>query len=267
MISLIKDFFSKENIEFYSVLPYSDCRVIRGDIIDREGFVPKSVIVFLIPYYTGETVNISKYAASLDYHTAVRELTSKLIDLLKEKYSGNSFVGYGDHSPIDERHAALINGLGILGDNELLINKKYGSYVFIAEVVSDIDESEIGYTIPKKIMRCESCGLCKKSCPTGRLSRGGKCLSEITQRKGELSDSEIDLMRKVNTVWGCDACQNVCPHNKSPILTPLSFFYKDRIAKLTSQVLDEMTEDEFCQRAFSWRKRKTVERNLKKLGY
>ena len=267
MISLIKDFFSKENVEFYSVLSYSHCRVIRGDIIDREGFAPKSVIVFLVPYYTGETVNISKYAASLDYHIIVKELTGKLIGELKKYYPNNFFVGYGDHSPIDERHAALIGGLGILGDNGLLINKKYGSYVFIAEVISDIGESEIQSADPEKIMRCEGCGMCKASCPTGRLSHGGKCLSEITQQKGELSDSEVDLMKEVDTVWGCDACQSVCPHNESPILTPIDFFYKDKIVKLTSQILDEMTEDEFSQRAFSWRKRKTVERNLQKLGY
>lgn len=267
MVSEINDFFKNENIEYYSVLSYSDCLIIRSDIIERVGFVPKSVILFLIPYYSGVAVNISRYAVSLDYHIIVKELTERLVDRLKEVYPENSFAGYGDHSPIDERYAALICGLGILGDNGLLINEKYGSYVFIAEVICDIEESEIGHTIPKKIMRCESCGLCKKFCPTGRLSGGGKCLSEITQRKGELSDLEIDLMRKINTVWGCDVCQTVCPHNKSPKLTPISFFYKERIEMLTTQLLSSMTDEEFKRRAYSWRKKETVERNLKKLGY
>lgn len=267
MISEIKDFFKKEDIEFYSVLSYSDCRIIRGNIIEREGLIPKSVIIFLIPYYSGETVNISKYAASLDYHIVVKELTEKLINKLRKRYPKNSFKGYGDHSPIDERHAALIGGLGILGDNGLLINEKYGSYVFIAEVICDVDESEIGVCIPEEIRHCSGCGLCKNSCPTSRLLNGGECLSEITQRKGELSDCEIYLMRKFNTVWGCDVCQTVCPHNKSPKLTPISFFYKERIEMLTTQLLLSMTDEEFKRRAYSWRKKGTVERNLKKLGY
>ena len=267
MVSEINEFFKNQNIEYYSVLSYSDCRIIRSDIIERVGFVPKSVIVFLIPYYSGEAVNISRYAVSLDYHIIVKELTEKLINKLKGLYPKNSFAGYGDHSPIDERHAALIGNLGILGENRLLINEKYGSYVFIAEVICDVDESEIGICAPAEIRRCEGCGLCKKECPTGRLSHGGECLSAITQRKGELLHSEIDLMRKVNTVWGCDVCQTVCPYNKSPKLTPISFFYKERIELLTTQRLLSMTDEEFKRRAYSWRKRATLERNLEKLGY
>lgn len=267
MTSEIADFFKEENIEYYKILSYSSCREVRADIIGRKDFEPKTVIVFLIPYYTGDAENLSRYAISRDYHLFIKEITDRLIERLKKQYPENSFAGFGDHSPIDERHAALLCGLGILGDNGLLINEKYGSYVFIAEVISNIDESVIAVSVPTEIRRCSGCGLCKKKCPTGRLSHGGKCLSEITQQKGELSDSEVDLMKKVDTVWGCDACQSVCPHNESPILTPIDFFYKDKIIKLTSQILDEMTEDEFSQRAFSWRKRKTVERNLQKLGY
>ncbi len=267
MTSEIADFFKEENIEYYKILSYLSCREVRADIIGRKDFEPKTVIVFLIPYYTGDAENLSRYAISRDYHLFIKEITDRLIERLKKQYPENSFAGFGDHSPIDERHAALISGLGILGDNGLLINEKYGSYVFIAEVICDVDESEIGICAPTEIRRCEGCGLCKKNCPTGRLSNGGECLSKITQRKGELSDFEIDLMRKIDTVWGCDVCQTVCPYNKSPKLTPISFFYKERIELITTQRLLSMTDEEFKRRAYSWRKKETIERNLKKLGY
>ena len=74
-------------------------------------------------------------------------------------------------------------------------------------------------------------------------------------------------MRKVNTVWGCDECQRYCPYNKECELTPIAFFYTDRISKLTGDVLCEMPKEEFNKRAFAWRGRRTVERNLKHLDY
>ena len=89
----------------------------------------------------------------------------------------------------------------------------------------------------------------------------------MTQRKGDLTEYEIALMKKVNTVWGCDECQRYCPYNKEPRLTPIPFFYLDRIPKLTSEIVDAMSKDKFAKRAFAWRGRKTVERNLKHLGY
>ena len=265
MNSAIAEFFEEENIEYYKILSYASCREIRADIIGRKSFIPRSVIVFLIPYYTSQGENISRYAVSKDYHIYVKEVTDRLIERLTRLYPENSFAGFGDHSPIDERHAALIGGLGFLGKNNLLINEKYGSYVFIAEIICDVPEGDIGASNPEKISYCSSCGRCTLACPTGKLSGGGACLSEITQRKGELTDSEIDLMIKNNTVWGCDVCQSVCPHNKSPISTPIQFFHSDKIDKLTLQILSDMTDDEFKQRAYSWRKRETVKRNLEKV--
>ena len=264
----IKSFFDRENIEYYSVIPYNACKEINREIILRENFSPKSVIIFLLPYYTGETVNISRYAASLDYHIIIKEISEKLISALKEIYPENSFRGYGDHSPIDEGHAAVIAGLGMFGENRLLINEKYGTYVFIADVVSDIEPEELSAINPFGLKFCERCGICKSACPTGILRGDGcDCLSAITQKKGDLTESEVELMKKVDTVWGCDECQRHCPHNASPEITPIPFFHRERIDKLTSDILSSMNKEEFERRAFSWRKRKTVERNLEKLGY
>ena len=266
MLSTITEFFHEHKIEYFSVLSYSDCNEISAELIAREGFTPKSVILFLIPYYAGRAENLSCYAASLDYHIAIRDLTDALIERLEGEFPDNHFRGYGDHSPIDERHAAVISGLGIKGDSTLLINEKYGTYVFIADIVTDISPDLLGAVTPRPLVTCSHCGACKRACPTGILrAECDECLSAITQRKGELTDGEIDLMRKINTVWGCDVCQNVCPYNRDPKPTPIDFFHKNRIVCLTSDALASLSKAELKSRAFGWRGRKTVERNLKAL--
>ena len=260
----IKSFFAKENIEYYAALDYSAIDEINPRLNERAGLVPKSVILFLIPYYACESVNLSTYAASLDYHLIIKRITGDLCALLSEIYPEYNFVGFGDHSPIDERSAALKAGLGILGKNGLIINEKYGSYVFLADVISDIPSEFIGTSEPIGISFCSGCGACLEACPTGILIGEGKtCLSEITQRKGELTAEEIDLMLKCNTVWGCDVCQSVCPYNKNAKITPIDFFKQERIDFLTSEALESMSDEDFKKRAFAWRGRKTIERNLK----
>ena len=264
----IEGFFAEEKIEYFAALDYSDVYEINHGLIERRSLEAKSLIVFLLPYYVGGAVNLSEYSAARDYHIVIGDVTSRLISLLEKLYPENKFVGFGDHSPIDERGAALAAGLGMLGENGLIINEKYGTYVFIADVISDLDPEVLGAVTPLPVSKCEGCGACLRACPTGILRReGGDCLSAITQRKGELTDEEIALMRKYNTVWGCDICQLSCPNNKNVSVTPLDFFKKDRIELLTSECLGSMTDEEFKTRAFAWRKRKTVERNLKHLGY
>ena len=262
----LRDFFASEKIEYFAVLPYNECRETRSNIMNRESFTPRSVIIYLLPYYTGRAENVSVYATSLDYHIGISEINARLIEYLKTHYPTNSYKGYGDHSPIDERHAALIGGLGILGDSGLLINEKYGTYAFIADLITDIDPSELGSHTLYPLSFCEHCGACKRACPTGVLrGESTECLSAITQKKGTLTEYEIDLMQKYNTVWGCDLCQSSCPHNKSPKTTPIEFFHRERISALTSATIDGMSDEEFSRRAFAWRGRAVVERNLKAL--
>ena len=259
----LENFFSEYGIEYFAALDWRDVRTSNPRILDRSGISPRSVIVFLIPYYASDTVNISRYAAARDYHIVIREITERLTSLTSELFPGSHSKGYGDHSPIDERHAALIASLGVAGDNGLLINEKYGSYVFIADVITDIPPDSLGATTPSEIHRCIGCGACRKACPTGILrGDGDECLSAITQKKGELTDSQKALMREYNTAWGCDICQSVCPYNASPKITPVTFFREQRIEKLTREALASMTDAEFSERAFAWRGRATVARNL-----
>lgn len=265
--SRIADFFAEEHIEYYAALAYQDCRETAPGIMARESFTPRSVLLFLLPYYAGETDNLSRYAAARDYHIAIREVGERLIDRLRACYPDAAFHTYGDHSPIDECHAARIAGLGVGGDNGLLINERYGSYVFIADVVTDLDPQTLGAVSPCEPGTCEHCGACRAACPTGVLrgeSFHGRmvCLSAITQRKGELEPHEIALMRQCHTVWGCDACQSCCPHNRQPVASPLAFFHESRTPRLTYAQIAAMPDGEFAERAYAWRKRRTLLRNL-----
>lgn len=259
----IKSFFLENRIEYFSAIDINDVNIVNARLIERAGITARSAIIFLLPYYTGEADNLSVYAASLDYHIIIKRITGELCCLLSDIYPNNKFFGFGDHSPIDERHAALVAGLGILGDNGLLINEKYGTYIFVAEVIGDLPPEELGASSLAEIKRCEGCGACISACATGCLADYSKsCLSAITQKKGELSESEIALIKQHGSVWGCDLCQSSCPHNVNPVLTPIDFFYEERMPHLTYENVSALSEEDFEKRAFAWRGRKTVLRNL-----
>lgn len=247
----IIEFLRSEEIEFASAIPFDRCKVIKPYLLKGE---PKSVIVMLVPYYVGEeeNSNISVYSMSMDYHLFFKRLFEKI----KEKF-GEEVLCFADHSPIAEVDAAAKAHLGVIGRNNLLINAKYGSYVFIGEIYT----SEETPDKDTNILYCENCDICKKMCPSE-----GNCLSAITQKKGELSEEEKKLIADSGCIWGCDICQKYCPHNKEVKVTPIDFFSKDRITNLSSDKLENMADDEFKTRAFSWRGRQVLERNMRIVG-
>lgn len=265
MLSLAGELLHREGITDYALLPISAVQVRRPELFLRTGeFSPQSVLLFLIPYYTGPADNLSLYAAVRDYHHYARALGERLITALRAAYPEASFRAFCDHSPIDEREAAAVAGLGMLGDHGLLIHERYGSLVFIAEVFSDLPAPGDTPVYPPR--SCEHCGACRRACPTGVLSGGGVCLSELTQRKGILAPETVRLMRATRTVWGCDACALACPHTRRAIaagaVSPIPYFYEGRIPHLDSRLLASMSQKEFLQYAFAWRGRETVRRNL-----
>lgn len=252
----------REDLEFYGALPLSSCRIIMPRLLCLpSGREIKSVLCFLVPYYTGDGENVSSYAVSRDYHLYMKELFSRICPALEEIFEGEEFVGFSDHSPIDERHAAALCGLGVLGCNHLLINEKYGSYVFIGEVLSTLPAEKWGFVCTAPEISCHACHACLEACPTGCLRGEGECLSSLTQKKGVLTPDEEKNVRKGGSLWGCDACQRVCPMNRSQ-KTPISFFYQDRITVLNQKNVAEMSDEEFGRRAYSWRGRSPLLRNL-----
>lgn len=266
---MYRDFLRQNGVLQYASLPFSECRVTKPYLVEKiKGFVPQSVLMLLIPYYAGEAENLSVYAASRDYHLFMKDLLSGLSNALASEFRGYSFYGFSDHSPIDEREAASKAGLGVIGENGLLITERYSSFVFIAEIVSDIFPEALGTVSVFEVRHCFGCGACKKACPTGILrGEGDACLSALTQKKGALTEAEADIIKKCGSAWGCDVCQNVCPYTEKAkrsgsIMTEIPFFYEKRIERLTLDGVCGMTDEEFDERAFSWRGRATLLRNL-----
>lgn len=267
MLTRLRAAFAAEGIEAVAPLSMADVTVTRPHLLTRLlPFSPQSVILFLVPYYTGAGGNLSAYAVSRDYHHYMQGLFSRLSASLSD--TGYTFCGFADHSPIDEREAAARAGLGIRGENGLLIHPRYGSFVFIGELLTDLPPPALSCPPPLPIARCEGCGACRRACPTGILrGESGECLSAITQQKAPLTEGQIALLRHTGAAWGCDICQFACPHNRRAIergeaVTPIRFFHEARIPTLTQSTLAEMSDGEFALRAYSFRGRAPLARNL-----
>lgn len=245
-----------------ATISLAECRIINPRLLSRLDFEPQSVCMGIIPYYTahcdGEHI-VSAYAIAPDYHLALKELGERFLAEAKKHLPDHHFALYGDHSPIAEVDAAARAGLGIIGKHGLLITPKYSSFVFIFGVFSDIPIT------PKhrEVQYCEGCGACVRACPT-RLKNGGECLSSITQKKGVLTSDEEALMQRHGTAWGCDICQNVCPHTikakkEGTIYTDSEWFNSRTLPMPDKSAVDR---NDFSERAYSWRGKNVFLRNL-----
>ncbi len=253
------------NLPFKNILPCGVCSFADvGDLKNcrARARIPEnaqSVIMYLFPYYLGEEYyagsNISKYAVPEDYHNIAGEYLNKAAEELKKEYPQNTFVAFCDNSPIYEVESAVKCGLGVKGKNTLLINEAYGSFVFIGEIVTDL---YISPSIPED-RTCLLCGLCEKNCPGGALGgykvNAEKCLSNITQLKGELSAEQKNLIKESKCIWGCDKCQDICPMNKNIKKSPITEFYKTAKTCYSSG-------DNIESRAFNWRGEAVIKRNF-----
>ncbi len=266
----MREFFKERGIEFYSLIPLNRCKVLKSYLLEKNGFTENdNAILFLIPYRSENTpVNLTVYASVLDYHGYVEKLAGELENYVKIKYPNGKFKLFSDHSPIDEVHGACISGLGFIGDNGLLINEKYSSFVFLAECVTNLTDKELGleYAPYVSIKECLHCGACHKACPANCIGENRKpkseCLSAITQKKCELSEAEIRMMLENGSIWGCDVCQNVCPYTKNASFTPIEYFRNDVITLLDRATLDGLSDEEFKKRPFAWRGRSVIARNV-----
>ena len=223
----------------------------------------KSLLCAAFPYGPEHPVpgKLSLYARGADYHQILQQRLAPVAAALSRRFPGCRFDFYADVSPFPEVYAAALAGLGKLGQNGLLITEKAGSFVFLGFLATDAELPETA----GEIAPCIGCGACKKACPGGALGQTldqSRCLSAITQQRGELTKEQIALVKTGGMLWGCDRCQLVCPENQNRTVFALPEFLPqpDPTAQ-DLQLSDRQFRKIFAGRAFAWRGVQPLRRN------
>ena len=161
---------------------------------------------------------VAKYAYGRDYHKLIEKKLKRLsIFILSVGGDGARVKSYVDTGPILEKAFAQRSGLGFFGKNTNLITKDFGSWVFLASLITNLElEPDQPHT-----GSCGSCRICIDACPTGALLGGyemdaRKCISYLTiEDKTPAAVYHASPIKKQIGEWvfGCDICQDVCPYN------------------------------------------------------
>ena len=229
-----------------------------------KSFAPwaRSVICLGLNYNTGQfppsqsQLPLSRYAMGRDYHLVLAEklrlFSQELEKLLNRKIRSRIAV---DTSPLMEKALAQRAGLGWQGKNTLIINDKFGSWIFLAELLVDL---ELTPDVPAA-NHCGQCRACLDACPTGALSEPGlldarSCLSFLTiENKGDIPPQIVQKAKpnekeKGPCLFGCDICQEVCPFNHdTPRTSEKQFFPSPQLQGIALDNLAHISEDQFVR--------------------
>ena len=191
----------------------------------------KSIISVLLNYYPEEfqkdnTYKISKYAYGKDYHFVIKEKLHDLLEFIQTEIGDVSGRAFVDSAPVMDKVWAAKSGLGWIGKNTNLISKEFGSFVFIGELIIDLeldyDHPDISIDIGNREIKdyCGTCTKCIDACPTKALTSyqldARKCISYLTiEKKGDLPKTKKGKWN--DWIFGCDICQDVCPWNSKLI--------------------------------------------------
>ena len=183
----------------------------------------RSVVALAMNYFTPhehveapEAGKISRYAWGDDYHDVLRERLNALLEWVRAEAPGVDGKASVDTAPILEKAWAARAGLGWIGKHSNLITKDHGSWVFLGELILDI---ELDYDRPEPEDHCGTCTACLDACPTGAIVEpyvvdSRRCISHATI---ELRDEKLpdEIAANLNGwLYGCDICQEVCPWNR-----------------------------------------------------
>lgn len=229
----------------------------------------KTFISIALPYKTIEINKskpyFSKSSLGKDYHIVVKNKLKLIEDFLQNNYNAKT-LSFVDTSPMHDREIAYMCGIGFYGKNSTLITEKYGSYVFLGEILTNI------YIEPSTPMSslCGSCDKCLKACPVGAIKKdyfidANKCLSYITQKKDDLSEQEQTKLGL--RIYGCDTCQDVCPFNhKAQISNIEDFLPEDWNININEDDFLNISNSQFNKTfkttSAGWRGKKVLQRNL-----
>lgn len=181
------------------------------------------------------------YALGADYHEIIRQRLRPVADSLCATLGGQMRICV-DTAPIRERYWATRAGIGIIGLNGLLIVDGIGSKVFLAEIIWTgkvaPDQSRLNET-------CMKCGACLRACPGKALSGdrtldARRCNSYLTiEHRGNLPEG----LRLPGRIYGCDACQDVCPHNVPGVTSVTEFLPSEQLLQLDIDVIRNMDQE------------------------
>ncbi len=255
-------FLKKESEEFKEKLQkgfHGDLTYLENNLEKR--FDPRllhegtrSVISVLQNYYPEKLLpeednfKIAKYAYGKDYHIVLKNKLKQLVFAIENKInrSLNARV-FVDSAPVLDRAWAVKAGLGFIGKNSILIRKNTGSFFFIGEILCDLP---LEYDRAFETEHCGSCTRCLDACPTGAIVApykldARKCISYLTiEHKGKLPE---DLKDKFNDwIFGCDICQDVCPHNRfAKPHHEETFLPNEKLFSMNKEKWKNLTEEEF----------------------
>jgi epoxyqueuosine reductase len=218
----------------------------------------QSIVIFLT-FYKQKTLPFKKdkgliasYARAKDYHNVHRSRLKKIIKALKEEHPSLEARSFSDSFPILERALAVKAGLGWLGKNNMLIHPKLGTFTLISGILLSLP---IHSSTPKKredwgvhFPRCGTCRLCQDACPVGALDTAysldtNKCLSYHLIESKKAVPKEIQKQNP-GYAFGCDLCQDSCPHNiKPPNRTPKDFEFETKTINYIDEDLLKTAEE------------------------
>lgn len=225
---------------------------------DPSQIVPdaRSVVSVAMNYYTdtqhsGDSVHgkISRYAWGDDYHLVMEERLDSLVSFLQKEVPDSNSRRYVDTGPVMDKAWAVRAGIGWLGKHTNVITKDHGSWVFLGEIITDI---ELDADQPIEDF-CGTCTACLDACPTDAIVEpylvdANKCISYLTiEHRGPIDDRLKP--RFENWVYGCDICQDVCPWNRFQKVTENeSFRCRPGNESPLLEELVTMSQEEFSKR-------------------
>ncbi len=161
---------------------------------------------------------IARYARGADYHKGMRKRLIALADAAREAFElgdGDVLRAFVDTAPVLEREHAARAGLGWVGKHTLLIHPAQGSWFFLGGLISTVEVS-----VPRGQEtvsdHCGTCTRCIEACPTDAITAhevdASRCISYLTIEHRSPIDAEFHGAIG-DWLYGCDICQEVCPHN------------------------------------------------------
>lgn len=186
-----------------SIIMVADQYAQRGDAADR-------------PLEPGRG-RIARYARGRDYHKTIKKRLHALCDRLQEAHPGASFRAFVDTAPVLERELASRAGIGWIGKHTLVINPRIGSYILLGGIATTLRLEAPPEQKPARD-HCGTCTRCIDACPTDAITPysvdASRCISYLTiERRGPIDPGFYRGMGE--WIFGCDICQEVCPHNSA----------------------------------------------------